>query len=48
MVNVNNLTKTDCNIITMMITLKVEIERMPDVAVNLDIPKAPIQGGHNN
>ena len=47
MVNVNNLTKTDCNI-TMMITLKVEIERMPDVAVNLDIPKAPIQGGHNN
>ena len=47
MVNVNNLTKTDCNI-TMMITLKVEIERKSDVAVNLDIPKAPIQGGHNN
>ena len=48
MVNDNILTKMNCNIIIMMITLKAVIERMPDVTVNLDVPKACIQGGHNN
>ena len=48
MVNDNILTKTNCNIIIMMFTLKAVIERMHDVTVNLDIPKACIQGGHNN
>ena len=41
------LTKSNCNIIIRMYTLKAVIERIHDATVSWDISKARMQGGHD-